>query len=162
MPAKKHPVTLTQEQRERLEIVARSYKHSACERKRARILLLADTNQAQQAANDQAIAEAVSVCLLTVAQVRRRFAQEGMDAALFRKEQSNRKARVLDGKAEAFLVATVCSDAPDGRARWSLHLLADKVVQAGYCESVSHETVRQTLKKMNLRVRKFITSAFGV
>jgi hypothetical protein len=150
MPAKKHHVTLTPEQRERVEIVARSYKHSERERKRARILLLADTAQAAGASKDALIEPQVGVCNATVAQVRQRFGTGGLEAALHHKEQSTRKARVLDGKAEAFLVATVCSDAPDGRARWSLHLLADKVVQAGYCESVSHETVRQTLKKMNL------------
>lgn len=82
--------------------------------------------------------------------MRRRFATGGVEAALHHKEQTHRKARVLDGKAEAFLIATVCSAPPDGQARWSLHLLADTVVQAGYCESVSHETVRQTLKKTNL------------
>ena len=150
MPAKKHHVTLTSEQREQVEIVARSYKHSERERKRARILLLADTSAEAGAAPDAEIERQVGVCNATVEQVRRRFGAGGVEAALYHKEQATRKARVLDGKAEAFLVATVCSDAPEGRARWSLHLLADKVVQAGYCESVSHETVRQTLKKMNL------------
>ena len=91
----------------------------------------------------------MGVCLLTVQQARRRFAQDGLEAAVFRKEQATRKARILDGKAEAFLIATTCSAPPDGHARWSLHLLQDKVVQAGYCTSVSHETVRQTLKKTN-------------
>jgi hypothetical protein len=150
MPAKKYHVTLTPEQREQVEIVARSYKHSERERKRARILLLADTSSEAGASPDAGIERQVGVCNATVEQVRRRFGEGGVEAALYHKEPSTRKARVLDGKAEAFLVATVCSDAPDGRARWSLHLLADKVVQAGYCESVSHETVRQTLKKTNL------------
>ena len=150
MPAKKYHVTLTPEQRQRAEIVARSYKHSERERKRARILLLADTSQATGAWPDEAIEQQLGVGHSTVEQVRRRFSAEGVQAALHHKEQSTRKARVLDGRAEAFLVATVCSAPPDGQARWSLHLLADKVVQAGYCESVSHETVRQTLKKMNL------------
>ena len=150
MPAKKHHVTLTQEQRERVEIVARSYKHSERERTRARILLLADAHAPDGAAQDAVIAAQVSVCLLTVQQVRRRFAEGGVEAALFRKEQACRKARLLDGAAEAFLVATTCSAPPNGQARWSLHLLQDKMIQAGYCESVSHETIRQTLKKMNL------------
>ena len=149
MPAKKHQVTLTPQQRERAEIVARSYKHTQRERKRAHILLLADTNQAAGACKDAAIEQHVGVCHATVEQVRHRFGVGGLQAALHHKEQTTRKARVLDGKAEAFLVATVCSAAPEGQARWSLHLLADKVVQAGYCHSVSHETVRQTLKKMN-------------
>jgi len=150
MSAKKYAVTLTPEQRERIESVARSYKHSERERRRARILLLADTSQATGGITDEAIRTQVPVCQATVEQIRRRFAQDGLDAALFRKVQTQRKARVLDGRAEAFLIATVCSAPPDGQARWSLHLLQDKVVQAGYCESVSHETVRQTLKKTNL------------
>jgi hypothetical protein len=86
---------------------------------------------------------------VTVENVRERFALGGLQAALERKEQTKRKARVLDGEAEAFLIATVCSVPPEGRSRWTLHLLADKVIVAGYTDSVSHETVRQTLKKMN-------------
>ena len=149
MPAKEHYVTLTPEQRERAEIIARSYKHAAWERNRARILLLADTSQDAGACPDAGIEQQVGVCNATVEQVRRRFCVGGLEAALFRKVQQTRKARVLDGAAEAFLVATTCSAPPEGQKRWSLHLLADKVIQAGYCESVSHETVRQTLKKTN-------------
>ena len=148
MPKKYH-VTLTPEQRERSEIVARSYRHSERERKRARILLFANASQSSGACKDALIQQQVGVCHTTVEQTRRRFAQDGLDAALHHKEQQTRKARVLDGRAEAFLIATVCSAPPEGQARWSLHLLADKVVQAGYCESVSHETIRQTLKKTN-------------
>lgn len=150
MPAKIHHVTLTSEQRERVEIIARSYKHSERERRRARILLFADMKAGQLAVKDADISAQVGVCQPTVEQVRRRFAEHGLDAALFRKEQHNRKARLLDGAAEAFLVATTCSAPPDGQKRWSLHLLQDKMIAAGYCASVSHETIRQTLKKMNL------------
>lgn len=150
MPAKKHHVTLSSEQRQQVEIVARSYKHSALERKRARILLLADTTSPEGAANDQAIAQQVQVSSVTVQNVRQRFAKDGLKAALYRKQQQHRKQRLLDGNAEAFLIATVCSAPPDGHKQWSLHLLADKLIVAGYTETVSHETVRQTLKKMNL------------
>ncbi len=150
MPAKKHHVMLTPEQREQVEIIARSYKHSERERKRARILLLADCNQPEGASKDEAIAAQVGVALIMVQQVRRRFAAEGLTAALRHKEQRNRKARCLDGAAEAFLVAAVCGAPPEGRKRWSLHLLSGHIVQQGYVESVSHEPVRQTLKKMNL------------
>jgi len=150
MPAKIHHVILTPEQRQRVEIVARSYKHSDRERKPARILLLADASQPEGANKDEHIAQQVGVCLITVQLVRRRFAEGGLETALQHKEQQNRKARALDGAAEAFLVATACSAPPEGQKRWSLHLLASHVVQQGYAESVSHETVRQTLKKMNL------------
>ncbi len=150
MPAKKHLVALTQEQREQVEIVARSYKHSALERKRAGILLRADTNRPEGAANDQTIAQSVQVSDVTVQNVRRRFAQEGLAAALYRKEQKHRKARALDGVAEACLIATVCSAPPQGKARWSLHRLKDTLIAQGYTDTLSPETVRQTLKKMNL------------
>ena len=146
MPAKKYTVTLTSEQRQQVEIVARSYKHSELERKRARVLLLADTPAEQRGPSDETIRQEVKLSSITVANLRRRFAEEGT-AVLFRKEQAHRKSRCLDGKAEAFLIATVCSAPPQGRARWSLHLLADTLIQAGYCDSISHETVRQTLKK---------------
>ena len=149
MPAKKHCVTLSEEQRNQAEIVARSYKHSDRERKRARILLLADSHREAGACSDACIEEQVGVCNATVEQVRRRFCQNGLDAALFRKVQTTRKARVLDGQAEAFLVATVCAAPPEGHKRWSLSLLQERLIASDYVDSVSHETVRQTLKKMN-------------
>ncbi len=149
MPAKKHLVALTPKQREQAEVVARSYKHSALERKRARILLLADTNRPEGGANDQTIAREVQVSDVTVQNVRRRFAQGSLPAALYRKEQTHRKDRLLDGAAEACLIATVCSAPPQGKGRWSLHLLKDTLIAQGYTDTVSHETVQQTLKKMN-------------
>lgn len=149
MPAKKHHVTLTPEQRQDAEIVARSYKHSDRERKRARILLLADTNREGGALADDAIRQQTDACLLTVQRVRKRFVGGGMGAALSHKEPRHRKARALDGAAEAFLIATVCSVPPDGYKRWSLLMLRDHLIAAEYVDTVSHETVRQTLKKTN-------------
>lgn len=150
MPAKKYHVTLTSEQRQQCEIVARSYKHSDRERKRARILLLADTKREGGNLPDELIVAQVKVCALTVHQVRRRFAEGGLDAALTHKEQAKRKARVLDGAAEAFLIATACSVPPNGQKRWSLVMLRDHLIASEYVDEVSHETVRQTLKKTNL------------
>jgi hypothetical protein len=149
MPAKKHHVVLTQEQRQQVEIAARSNKRSLRERTRARILLLADTDRPEGGLPDDAICQEVRACLLTVQRVRKRFAESGLDAALTHKEQPHRKRRVLDGEAEAFLIATVCSAPPQGKARWGLHLLKETLIAQGYTEGVSHETVRQTLKKMN-------------
>lgn len=149
MPAKKYHVALTPEQRQQAEMVACSYKHSALERKRARILLLAEADRPEGGCNDQAISQEVQVSEVTVQNVRKRFAEGGLRAGLYRKEQHNRKARRLDGDAEAFLIATACSAPPRGKARWSLHLLADRLVAQGHAEGVSHETVRQTLKKTN-------------
>ena len=86
----------------------------------------------------------------TVACVRRRLVEEGLEAALNRKEQVNRRAKVLDGDAEARLVAIACSDPPEGYARWSLRLLAGRLVVCEIVEKVSRETVRRTLKKTTL------------
>jgi len=145
----KYDVALSEEQRKKVEIVARSYKHSERERKRAKILLLSDTNRDDGGLLDADICAQVKVCDLTVGAIRRRFAQKGLEAALHRGEQANRPARKLDGKAEAFLIATTCSAPPSGQKRWTLSLLQKGLIEAGYTE-VSCETVRQTLKKMNL------------
>ena len=150
MPAKLHHVNLTPEQRQKVEIIARSYKHSERERKRARILLLADTSREEGACKDSDIHQRIGVSTVMVETVRRRFAVEGLDAALFHKEQQNRKARALDGAAEAFLIATVCSAPPHGHKHWTMYLLRDKLIAEGYVGGISPETVRQTLKKTNL------------
>ncbi len=149
MPAKQYVVALSEDQRQKLEIVARSYKHSERERKRARIMLLADIHRPEGGLPDAAICEQLHVCDATVGSVRRRFVQESVDAAVSHRPQAKRKARALDGAAEAFLIATVCSAPPAGQKRWTLHLLADRLVQQGYVDAISHETVRQTLKKTN-------------
>jgi hypothetical protein len=147
MSAKKHHVELTPEQRSHVEKIARSNKASIRERARARILLAVDGAQPGGAQKDAAAARASGSCAVTVAYVRARFVLRGLEAALHHREQARRKARKLDGAAEAHLVALVCGAPPEGRKRWSLHLLADQMVAAGFCEDLSHETVRQTLKK---------------
>jgi len=150
MPTKKYHVALSQQDRQQLARVAASTKKSTQERARARILLLADTNQEGGGHSDGAIVKAVrSTSAQTVHRTRRRFAEQGLEAALKHKEQQNRKKRLLDGKAEAHLVALVCGTAPDGHKRWSLNLLKDTLIEQGFVDSVSHETVRQTLKKTN-------------
>lgn len=150
MSAKKHHVALSAEQRTQVEKMARSNKASIRERARARILLAVDTAQPGGGQKDAAAARMVGSCAVTVGYVRMRFAKEGLEAALHHREQARRKARKLDGAAEAHLVAMVCGAPPEGRKRWSLHLLADEMMAAGFCEDrISHETVRQTLKKMS-------------
>ena len=143
MPAKKYVVILDEEARASLERAARSNKRSVRERQRARILLAAASG-----ADDASIARAVGVHLNTVAGVRRRFVTAGLKSVC-RAKQKQRKARRLDGRAEAHLVALTCSAPPDERKRWSLHLLAGKLIEARVVDTVSHETVRQTLKKIN-------------
>ena len=147
MSAKKHHVELTPEQRSHIEKLARSNKASIRERVRARILLAVDEGRPGGGQKDADAAKATGSCAVTVAFVRQRFVRRGLEATLHHREQARRKRRKLDGAAEAHLVALVCGAPPAGRKRWSLHLLADQMVAAGFCEDLSHETVRQTLKK---------------
>lgn len=112
---------------------------------RARMLLKADADG--PAWSDPAIAEAFDVSLSTVHRLRERFVWEGFDAALDRKPFCRTKPRVLDGAKEARLIATVCSAPPEGQARWTMRLLADKLVELKIVESISGETVRKTLQK---------------
>jgi hypothetical protein len=147
---KQYHVTLTPEQRDRLQQTVQSHGASQRQRTHARILLLADTSQPNGAAPDATICQAARTSPSTVARVRRRFASAGLEPALYHKPQENRKPRALDGEAEAHLVALVCGAPPEGHKRWSLHLLKDTLIQRGYTNTVSHETVRQTLKRMNL------------
>ena len=113
----------------------------------ARILLKADINQESGGWTDQGISEAIDISPATIERVRQRFVEEGLESALARKARSRNKSRRLDGFQEAHLVALACSSAPEGHARWTIRLLADKMVELEYVEEISRETVRQTLKK---------------
>lgn len=144
-------VRLANEERLELEALVRKGKVSALKVTRARILLKADQGDRGEAWTDAEIAEALDVAPKTVFNIRRRWVEEGLDAALSRKKQERpSRSRKLDGKAEAKLVATCCGPAPKGRARWTLRLLAHKLVELNAVESISPETVRGTLKKMRL------------
>lgn len=145
MPAKKYVVTLRQEERLSLERAARSNKRSGLERQRARILLSAADGK-----DDAAIARLAGVCVNTVANVRRRFCQGAGVKSVRRAEQTRRKERCLDGVAEAHLIALVCAGPPEGRKVWTMNLLAGRLMEARVVDSVTGETVRQTLKKMSL------------
>jgi transposase len=143
----KYVVRLTAEQRRELGRMARSGKHSARTLVHARILLKVDAAAGGPGWDDAATAEALDCGASTVARVRRKFADGGLDTALHRKRPTGRQYRKLDGRQEARLVALACSPAPDGRARWTLKLLADKLVELEVIDAVSDETVRRTLKK---------------
>lgn len=143
---KKYVVHLTDEERQQLEtLVSRGEAHT---RKLlyARILLKADAS-GDASWTDERIAEALEVSTATVARERRRYCEEGLEVALLPKKPGRPRRRVLDGRAEAHLIALSCLDPPEGRDRWSMRLLADRMVELGYAESVSYETVRRTLKK---------------
>ena len=143
-------VCLSPEQRDHCETVVRSRHRSARQRTHARILLLADTQAPAGRQPDAAISTAARTSRSTVGRVRRRFVEAGLEAALYHQPQEHRKAPVLDGAAEAHLIALVCGAPPEGYQRWSLQLLKDTLIEQGYTDTVSHETVRQRLKKMNL------------
>jgi len=144
-------ISLQAEERAGLEKIARANRRSVREKTRARILLLSDTNRKEGGMQVEAIKAKLRVSPPTVVRVKKAFLERGIESVV-RKEQKRRKARVLDGGAEAFLIATVCSAAPQSRKRWTLELLRDKVIAAGYVDEVAKETVRQTLKKTNLNL----------
>ena len=154
---KKYFVRLTEEERNKLETVVRRGRAHARKLLYARILLKADADGPDQW-TDERIAEAFEVSTATVARERRRFCEDGLEVALMPKKPGRPRRRVLDGRAEAHLIALSCSDPPEGRERWSLRLLADRMVELGYADALSYESVRRTLKKTNSNL---ISSASG-
>jgi len=146
---KKYIVALKEEEREELRQITKKGKSPAYRVNHAYILLKADSNQKDGGWNDREISEALGLGHSTIERVRQRFVEEGMESALGRKEQAKSKAPSLNGEQEAHLIALACSQPPSGQGRWTLRLLAEKMVELSYVASVSHETVRKTLKKMN-------------
>jgi transposase len=148
MPTKRYIVTLTAAERERLESLTRAGKQSARAITRARILLLADQGEGGPGWEDRRVAEALGCGHRTAERVRERFVTEGLDAALKQKARPRPpREPVLDGAAEARLIALACSATPAGRKAWTLRMLADKLVELEVVDAISHETVRRTLKK---------------
>jgi len=147
---KKYKVTLTAQERQLLHDLAATGKAAAKKLAHARILLKADASPDGPAWTDERIAEAVEVNRTTVEQVRQRFVEQGLEAALVRKKQDRpSRERKLDGSGEARLIALACSEPPQGRAAWTLRLLADQLVELQVVDTISTETVRQVLKKTN-------------
>jgi transposase len=145
---KKYRVTLTADERHHLTTLIAAGKAAAQKLAHARVLLKADQADGGPGWTDDRIAEAVEVSTDTVARVRQRFVEDGLDAALARKPQARpSRERKLDGWAEARLVALACSAPPDGRKRWTLTLLADRLVELEVVDSIGRGTVRQTLQK---------------
>ncbi len=149
---KKYKIALAVDERESLMELVSIGKSGARKITHARILLLADENSDEGGNTDSSIAKSTQVSIETVGRVRRRFVEESLESALNRQVQKNRKSKKLDGKAEAFLIATACATAPEGRKSWTLSLLADRLVECDITESISRETVRKTLKKTNLNL----------
>lgn len=150
MSAKIYRVKLTQSEQEELTGLVSKGKAAAHKQNHARILLLSDENRSDGSKKDKDIVKALSLSLRSVERVRQRFVEEGLESAINPKPRTGHRPKKLDGAAEAFLVATACSPAPEGRADWTLQLLADQLIECNITDTISSETVRKTLKKTNL------------
>src|SRR6266702_7691282 len=144
---KRHIVVLSEEERARLHTMIGRGVAPARALTHARILLKASQGEAGPGWTDAAIGAALEVNPATVARVRTKYVAAGLDAAVYRKPPERQYRRRLDGEQEASLVALACSAPPEGRKRWTLRLLADRLVELELVESVSYETVRQALKQ---------------
>ena len=147
MPAKKYIVRLNKTERQKLSALVKTGKAAGYKRQRAQILLKADIGPEGPALKDRDIAESIDVSDRTVERTRQRLVEQGLEKALEREVRQRSKAPRLDGEQQAHLIALVCSEPPEGRNRWSLKLLANKMVILNHVESVSPETIRQVLKK---------------
>ncbi len=143
----KYVVELDSGQRQHLEKITSSGTKSARQIKHAQILLKSD--QSTNNWSYKPISEAYGVSDVTIAKVRRSFFVDGFEAALQRKKPNREYERRIDGDAEAYLIAITCSDSPEGYERWSLRLLQTEMVSRGHVKTVSHEAIRQTLKKIS-------------
>jgi transposase len=150
MRTKRYRVSLTPAERDELQHLISRGTTAVRTLVHARILLKADTLPGEHGALDLAIAAAVETSVATVERVRRRFIEEGLAAALVPKPATAPHPTKLDGRGEARLLAEACSPPPGGQHRWTLRLLADRLVELGIAESISYETVRRTLKKTSL------------
>jgi transposase len=146
----KYRVMLTATEREQLEQMLSRGKADVRKLKHAQILLKVDEAEGGPAWHDEPVAAALDVGVATLHRVRQRFIEDGLEAALSPYRTGQRQyTRKLDGDQEAHLIALACSPPPDGQGRWSLRLLAQRMVELKYVDTLSHETVRQTLKKTN-------------
>jgi transposase len=147
---KKYIVRLTEEERQALTRLVHIGKAAAYRRTHAQVLLWADEGEQGPGLMDREVAHTAGVSEKTVVRLRQQFVEAGLEAALERKPRVREKSRVLDGESEARLVALMCSEPPPGQSRWTLRLLGGRLVELGVVESISHESVRQSLKKMLL------------
>ncbi len=143
----KYVVRLTGEERAELQEMVDQGRGAKTVRQRARVLLKVDESEEGPAWVDERAAEFAEVSLSTVHRVRQRLVEQGYEAAVYRKPSTNRLYRKLDGAGEARLIAEACSAAPEGRKRWTLTLLADRLVALEVVDSICADTVRLTLKK---------------
>lgn len=146
----RYTVTLTKDERETLCELSSKGKHSSQKTLNALILLNCDKSEwnVNHSTNEE-ISRILNISMRKIDRVKKRFVEEGLDVALNGKKRDRIYAKKVDGDFEAHLVALSCSEPPEGFASWSLRLLADQVVELGYIENISHETIRRILKKRN-------------
>ena len=145
-----YKVTLTKEERGQLKAVISKGKHSSLQYRNACILINCDEGVYSQKLQNEQIAQVLQINTKTVERLKQRFVEEGFEACMERKPYPQKKEIKTDGDFEAHLIALSCSEAPKGYTRWSLRMLADKMVEFKYVDNVSHETIRQVLKKTKL------------
>ena len=150
-----YKVTLTKEERDQLTEMTRTGAHAARKIIHALILLNVDRGSHIESQINEDICKVLKIGMRTIDRVKKRFVEEGLEAALKMAPTSRVYDKLVDGDMEAHLIALACGEPPKGFARWSLRLLADKVVELRFAESISHETVRRTLKKTNLSLGKW-------
>ena len=151
----RYTVTLTKDERETLCELTSKGKHNSQKTLNALILLNCDKGEwSVNHSTNEEISRVLNISMKKIDRVKKRFVEEGLDVALNGKKRNRIYAKKVDGDFEAHLVALSCSEPPEGFARWSLRLLADKVVELGYIENISHETIRRILKKRNQTLAK--------
>ena len=149
MSTKKYRIRLTTDEQHELKALVSRGRTAAYKQTHARILLMSDESRPDGGMTDAEISRSLGVGLSMVERVRRRCVEGGIETALNRKKQLRRRQKRLDGEGEAKLIAIACGEPPDGRASWTLKLLADRLVECEVVESISTETVRMVLKKTN-------------
>ena len=150
----RYKVTLTKEERDELLAIINKGQHSSQKFRNAYILLNTDVGEFSEKIINKTISEVLKVGMRTIDRVKKKFVEEGLDKVLERDTGIRVYQKKADGDFEAHLTALACSKAPDGFARWSLRMLADKMVEEHYVETISHETIRKVLKKTNLNPGK--------
>jgi len=143
----RYKVKLKEEERKQLQAVLGKGKHTSQQYRNACILLNSDESPEGQKLSNEQIAQVLHINPKTVERIKQRFVEEGFDECMDRKPYPKKGPKKADGDFEAHLIALSCSEAPEGYARWSLRLLADKMVEMKYTDNISHETVRRVLKK---------------
>jgi hypothetical protein len=147
---RKYKVTLTREERDKLEAIVHKGNHRSQKVINALVLLNCDQGQFQGIPmKNEDVASVLRISMRKIDRVKKRFVEEGLEAALTRRKGDRTYEKKADGEFEAHLIALSCGDPPEGFARWSLRLLADKAVELQYIDSISYETVRRVLKKRN-------------